>query len=264
MLATWDYATDLALERTVEVDLGLVRGAAGLSESTPLALGVVWASDNHLRGTGSIARLEAPEPATSVTLEFVLEGWDLGETLVLDTQLFLPDDLEQQDGPIPFRAGSRLWSERQKVRLQGNAPRFPLALVDPTLFGFGEHTPWFLEIRPEPDTPTLGGLHLLINENNPVVRAAVESLDGKPESDPIMSMVAYDVGRTLIEFALEQGNPPAGGYDDETVGHSLQALLGRVFPGDSPAQIRDRRSADPAGFAADLADAFGLLSGMTA
>jgi hypothetical protein len=264
MLSTWDYATDLRLERTVEVDLGLVREEAGLPESVPLAMGALWASDNHLRGAGSIARLEAAEPTTNVTLEFVLEGWDLGETLTLDTELFLPDDLEERDGPSAFRAGSRLWSQRKKVRLQGNAPRFPLALVDPVLFGFGEQTPWFLEIRPELDTPTLGGLHLLINENNPVVRAAVESPDGKPEDDPIMSMLSYDVGRTLLEFALEQDDAPAGGYDKETVGHSMEALLARVFPGQSRAQVRDRRRSDPAGFAADVAAALGLLSGVSA
>ncbi|MFN2595144.1 MAG: hypothetical protein ABR579_09690 [Actinomycetota bacterium] len=225
----------------------------------PLALGVLWASDNHLRGAGSIARLEAGEPTTSITLEFVLEGWDLGETLTLDTELFLPDDLGESGAPSAFRAGSRLWSQRKKVRLQGNAPRFPLALVDPVRFGFGEQTPWFLEIRPELDTPTLGGLHMLINENNPVVRAAVESSQGRPESDPIMSMLFYDAGRTLLEFALEQDDGSQG-YEEETVGHAMEALITRVFPGRSPAQIRDRRKSDPAGFAAEVATALGLLA----
>lgn len=264
MLATWDYATDLQLERTVDVDLGLVREEAGLPESVPLALGALWASDNHLRGAGSIRKLEADEPTSRVTLELVLEGWDLGETLTLDTELFLLDDLEVPDGPpAAFRAGSRLWSQRKKVRLQGTAPRFPLALVDPLLFGFGEQTPWFLDIRPELDTPALGGLHLLINESNPVVRAAVESPDGKPETDPIMSMLSYDVGRTLLEFALEQDDASGEGYDEETVGHSMRALLARVFPGESLAQVRARRRSDPAGFAADVAAALGLLSSVS-
>jgi hypothetical protein len=264
MLATWDYATDLALERIIELDLASVRGGAGLKKDDPLALGVLWSSDNHLRGAGSVIRLEGDEPVTSVTLNFVLEGWDLGETLSLDTALYLPDDLGVTAARTAFRPGSRLWTQRKKVRLQGSAPRFPLALVDPVRFGFDDHTPWFLEIRGELDTPVLGGLHLLINENNPVVRTAVESPTRTPEADPIMSMLGYDVGRTLLEYALEQDDLGAGPYDEETLGHVLQALLERVFPGELPSQVRNRRKVDPAGFAADVAASLGLLSTVSA
>lgn len=259
MLPTWDYATDLRLERTVELDVGAIRDATDLPASAPLALGALWASDTHLRGAGSIAQLEGG-PNVSVTLEFPLEGWNLGEVLTLDTDLFLLEDLDDIGGPTAFRAGSRLWSQRSKVRLQGGAARFPLALVDPVLFGFSEHTPWFLEIRPELDTPTLGGLHLLINENNALVRAAVESPSAVPESDPIMSMLAYDIGRILVEFALEHDEIGAEHHDEGTIGYSLRSLLARTFPGESPKEVRNRRISDPAGFAADVAGALRLLS----
>lgn len=258
-LPDWDYATDLRLRRDLEIDVAEVRLRAGLDNEIQLAVGVLWTSDQHLRGRSAVTPVEG-ESSVAVSLDFDLVGWQLGAVLTLETRLYLMNEGPENPGPVAHRPGSELWADQQRVALQGSSARFPVALVDPSRFGLDVRAPWFLKIRPEIATPALGAVQLLVNEKNELARNAVESPTGSETSAAVTSTMRYDIGRALVEFALGHDELWDGTeFEEDSLAVSLQLLLKRLFPNESPSVVRGRRETDPAGYAADLAGALGLL-----
>ncbi|MEU7700947.1 hypothetical protein ACF064_18040 [Streptomyces sp. NPDC015492] len=253
-LPHWDYRMDLALRRTVRVDLDRVRAQCGLPEETVLMLAAVWtASGSHLSGPGHRTRL-SDRGVGIVDLEVRLPGADLGGLLVLDTALVLAERRSDGRPSSPRRAGSVLWSERDSVRLQGDAPQFPMAVIDFAHTSFPDGAAWHLQISGGMESATMGSLLLLVNEQNKVTTAAFENAH-KPRAvdHVVLSAVYADAARTMIEYALSHEDfSEDSDYAEDSLGATLLSLFDQLFPDQSVTDVRLRRLQSPSIFASDL------------
>ncbi|MDH3036654.1 hypothetical protein ACWEQ5_09695 [Streptomyces griseoincarnatus] len=250
----WDYQLDLSLRRTVRVDLERARRQSGLPDDAPLVLSAVWtATGSNLSGPAE--QIPMPANATGVAeFDFRLRGADLGGLLLLDTALLLAERRTDARPSTPRRAGSVLWSDRQTLRLQGDAPQFPMAVIDFARTSFPDDAAWHLQISGGLDSATMGSLLLLVNERNSATASAFQKASKPGPVDRIVLSAVYaDAARTMVEHALNQDDfTEDTDFAEGSLGATLLNLVEQLFPGQSITDIRLRRQQSPALFASDL------------
>lgn len=259
----WDYQTDVRLHRVVTVDVARALAESTLPPDTELILAVIWASTgSRLRGTA----MRAVVPASgTVQVNADLAGTELGGTLLLDTALVLARRRRGDDRPVaPRRGGSVLWSDRHQIRLQGDAPQFPIAIIDFSKTNYPDDAAWHLEIGSNLDGATMGSLLLLVNERKQVVSQALQRAGSPRVQDALVLSALYaDVARTMVDHALRHDEfIDKANYLDESLGATLQEMLARLFPGRSIADIRLAAHASPNLFASQLQAAVKIFEGI--
>ncbi|MER6422682.1 hypothetical protein [Streptomyces sp. NPDC001137] len=253
-LPDWDYQMDLHLRRTVRVDLDRARAQSGLPTDAALTLAAVWtATGSNLSGPAQHIRL-TDGGTSAVELEFRLRGADLGGLLMLDTALVLAERRNDARPSSPRRAGSVLWSDRNFLRLQGDAPQFPMAVIDFARTSFPDHAAWHLQISGSLESATMGSLLLLVNERNTVTATAFENA-GKPRPVDriVLSAVYADAARIMVEHALSNDDfAEDSDFPEGSLGATMLSLFDQLFPGQPINDIRLRQRQSPALFASDL------------
>ncbi|MBQ0973999.1 hypothetical protein ACPCSD_28190 [Streptomyces griseoincarnatus] len=250
----WDYQLDLLLRRTVRVDLERARRQSGLPDDAPLVLSAVWtATGSNLSGPAE--QIPMSSDATGIAeFDFRLRGADLGGLLLLDTALLLAERRVDARPSTPRRAGSVLWSDRQTLRLQGDAPQFPMAVIDFARTSFPDDAAWHLQISGGLDSATMGSLLLLVNERNGATANAFQKASKPSPVDRIVLSAVYaDAARIMVEHALNQDDfTEDTDFPEGSLGATLLNLVEQLFPGQSITDIRLRRQQSPALFASDL------------
>jgi hypothetical protein len=253
-LPDWDYQMDLHLRRSVQVDLNRARTEAGLPPGSALTVAAVWtATGSNLRGTACLIKL-ADSGSVTVELNARLRGADLGGVLRMDTALVLSESLTGGAPSAPHRAGSVLWSDRRSLRLQGDAPQFPMAIIDFAHTSFPKGAGWHLHIGGNLHAAAMGSLLLLVNEQNTVTATAFQNA-AKPRSidKVVLSAVYADAARIMIEHALRRDDfGDDTSFPEDTLGATLLSLFHRSFPGVSINDVRLRLQQSPSLFASEL------------
>ncbi|NKY52040.1 hypothetical protein [Nocardia vermiculata] len=258
----WDYQTDLNLRRRVTVDVVRAREESGLAPHTALTLAATWRADGS-KLKGCPMRQPVPESGV-VELAAVLRGADLGGIVELDTALVLANRRMDTDRPIAARrAGSVLWSDRHAIRLQGDATQFPIAIVDFTTTPYPANAAWYLEIGSNLEAATMGTILLLVNEKNTAVADAVKRVTNSRIQDRlVMEALEADIARAMVNHALHDSEfSDEIDYEDDTLGATLQELIGRLFPARSIEDIRLLADNSPSRFEAELQAAVNLFGG---
>ncbi|WP_199807601.1 MULTISPECIES: hypothetical protein [Streptomyces] len=253
-LPDWDYGMDLHMIRAVNIDLDRARARSGLPADTPLMLSVAWtATGSRLSGPAQQVRLR-DSGAVVVPLDIRLRGADLGGVVRLDTALLLADRLDSSRPAAPRRAGSVLWSDRASVRLQGDAPQYPMAVIDFARTSFPEGAAWHLQITGTLESATMGSLLLLVNERNTVTTSAFRNAARpRPVDRVVLSAVYADVARVMIEHGLNSDEfVDEADFSEGSLGATLLGLFDRLFPEQSINDVRLRRLQAPALFTSDL------------
>ncbi|WP_406462623.1 hypothetical protein OHB07_14100 [Streptomyces sp. NBC_00111] len=253
-LPDWDYQMDLHLRRRVVIDLQRARSESGLPADTALMLAVVWtATGSSLSGPGQHMRLFQAGTA-SVELDVELRGADLGGLLLLDTALVLAERRTDGRPSSPRRAGSVLWNDQKALRLQGDAPQFPMAVIDFAHTSFPDDAAWHLQITGALESATMGALLLLVNARNTVTSGAFENAGNpRPIDRVVLSAVYADTARILVEHALgHEDFTDDCDYSDDSLGSTLLSLFDQLFPDQSIVDIRLRQRQSPSLFASDL------------
>lgn len=257
----WDFQRDLALETVLGVDLDEVRMSAALPSESELALTVVWSAS----GSG-IRRLADQVPVygtgnRSVQLAFMVAGRNSGGVLTVETQLVLAKGIENPDPTGPRRAGSILWRHEVRVRLQGDASQFPMAVVNFKEAGYPEDAPWYLDISPNLEAATMGAVVLLVNSNAPAALNALRRADKASYAERlIQSALRQDIVRLMVEHALSDDELTDDSvFEPDTLGHMLLGLIRTYLPGATLASLRTLRRSDPALLSARVQHAVGLF-----
>jgi hypothetical protein len=112
----------------------------------------------------------------------------------------------------------------------------------------------------ELNEPLHGSVRLMVNAKNPRVAAAAQNPNHAANA-PIVSMMYYDVGRTLIRGALTSDEFTArpDQYREGSTGWALHGLLRAFFPAESTVGLRGLMDQQPAEFEAELQAALRLL-----
>lgn len=260
-LPDWDYQMNLHMRRTIRVDVDRARSQSGLPADAALLISAVWSSTgSNLSGPAQHVRLAE---AGTVTADFdvLLPGADLGGLLLLDTALVLAVRRSDARASSPRRAGSVLWSDRAELRLQGDAPQFPMAVIDFSRTSFPDDAAWHLQISGGMDHATMGALLLLVNERNTVTATAFQNAARpRPVDRVVLSAVYADAARILVEHALNHDEfTEQADFSDGSLGATLLNLFDQLFPGQSITDVRLRQRQSPALFTSDLQAAVRLF-----
>lgn len=257
----WDYQMNLELQRTVHVDLPGIRAGAGLPDDALLTLAGIWtATGSNLRGALERVPLTGGG-VQEVHLRGRLSGTDLGGLLTLDTVLVLSRIGSTALPFAPHRAGSLLWGDQAALRLQGDAPQFPVSIVDFAHTSFPEKAAWHLQIGARLEAAAMGSLLLLVNERNGmVVEAFKNAARPRPLDRAVLSTVYADCARVMLEhaFSHEEFDDDVE-FADDSLGATLLNLFHRTFPGGTIRDLRMRRDHSPNLFATELQSAVGIF-----
>jgi hypothetical protein len=240
------------LTRDVRVDVSQIRDSAQLAEEAQIALAVGAFSTT----TWSRQRLFHRPLASSEQLQIAIsvDGRELGGTLELRTAVVL----EQAAQGSEFTAhvpGSVLWEDRQRVRLQGDAPLFPISVVSFERAGFAPHAPWHLEIRLDLTAPLHASIRLYLNSAaTSVVAAFANAATPTDEQRAILRAVYADVARLMVEHSLNQEelHRSDGDWEPDSLGYALKALLNRHYPGADLGAIQRYRVDHPTDFGTEI------------
>src|SRR5690606_24209348 len=178
----------------------------------------------------------------------------LGGVLDLDTRLVLARNRTDGAPWAPRRAGSSLWEDHRSLRLQGDAPQFPMAVVDFAETSFPDGAGWHLQIGVDLHAAAMGSLLLLINEGNrTVTEAFTRAARPRPVDRVVLSAVHADVARVMIEHALALEDFVDGAeFPEDRLGAVVPSLFGRLFSNQTINDVRRRSRRSPALFASEV------------
>ncbi|OHV43330.1 hypothetical protein BCD48_28475 [Pseudofrankia sp. BMG5.36] len=258
-LPEWDYFKDVAIHRTLEVDLPKVLAACRLPADARLEATISWHSSwTNLRG----ALPGIPITSRTTELELKLPGKQLGGRLTLDTRVLLRRPGVSQHPLAPSRPGTTLWADSTVVDLGNDAQRFPVVAVDFAHAGIadGRGGAWALYIE---DTDlaasATGAVRLYLNSAHPRIRQILDAVDPSGDTE-LREIIFYDTARTLLAFAAEHED-----LDDEsehsagTLGDLLVGLARVCFPERGVAGMRGLLRESPGEFATEIQASLRLL-----
>lgn len=257
----WDYQVDIRLSRDVEVNRGGIIHDCGLDPDSKLTLKVSVHSpsaDLRKRQVSHVLVEEVigPEESTQIPLAVSIPGSTIFTAFELVTEIMLSRDQEPETCIVASAAGTRLWKESTRVRVEGSMGRFPVQEADLAKRGY-KGCGWQLVWNAgDWDTDYFQGLLLLLNTGNPVVKKTIK------DKDPMFeAMMRYDVARQLIVSGLrsEDFMSRHEGFDEDSVGHFILTLIHRCFPDSDIDHIATRFEASPGDFEASLQHALAMM-----
>lgn len=263
-LPAWDYASDLTLARLVEIDLAELRADCGLPPDAPLRLAVRhWPSTSLLRTSAHAQDLAPHQDRATCEVLISVDSSELGGFLTVETLVVLAGDLPTTEPFVAARGGSILWSDQIRVHLEGGAGLLPIAPVSFAEAGLPAGSAWYVSMDGgDWQQAAMGSLLVLLNEDNPAVKQAMEALRSEL-SGMLWSMLEADivtdlVGRALDDDAFVDETPSDDPDGDLTMAGLVRALVRTYLarPTESPEhaikRLRDDRRRDPSRFRADV------------
>jgi len=258
----WDYNTQLQLRRNIRVETAVVCNETGIAASAPLLIVVsVFSTSTWLRRTVFSDWLA--QPVDERTLEITIDGDELGGTLRLSTAVLLAAEHATRSPFTAHLPTSILWHDRTEIRLQGDAPLFPISVVDFSAAGFEPGAGWHLEIGTDLAAPLHAAIRLYLNRADPVVVGAfARAAAPAPEDTAVLRAVRADVARVMIEHALNQDELRSDGeWEPESLGFALRRLLDRYFPHADLDAVLLQRVEHPGDFSTELFGRLGVFGG---
>ncbi|MDE0102149.1 MAG: hypothetical protein OXN89_07205 [Bryobacterales bacterium] len=225
-LEHWDQSTTLALQRNLRIDPEIASADLGIPPED-LRLAVVTRVGT---GAGRLPRLIAHTDRQQVSpsqpeaqIRLTVRGERLSTVLDLFTEVILAAAPAVRGPLSPGQAGDRLWHHRQRTRLEGEEPRFPLEVVDlraMRLHAPADAAPWYLDWSPRDWSRDIyGAIRLYLNSSCEEVVQRVES------RDPLtLQAILADAMIQVCEALLRQ--PEAAEIISESEPGSLAAQAG--------------------------------------
>jgi hypothetical protein len=269
LLPEWDPSFTLTCVRVIEVELPLLVSSGRLRPGARVAFIPTWWSEGtSLRGRGVPEVVEVSNELARRKLDLALTvaGLEVSRMVQLKTSLVLESPCSDmiRDSLAPKRPGSILWEDTVTLVLEGNAPRFPISVVDFVDSGLGPASScWRFEWSPQDiSAPALSCMRLYINSRQKVFHDAIVSTNPTPSQKAIRSALKHAIGKELVALALEHSRDleVLAHHEVGSCGRVLCDLLNRVFPGRTPTDCVECMKVDPGVFSAQLQAAMGIFS----
>jgi hypothetical protein len=254
----WDPFTDLDWTRAVTVDLDAIRTECGLGDDSAFALLATWRAPTRTRlgGSGQAVELGTLTGVVRAAVSVSITGREAGGRLDLTTRLVLRTSGASPSVIAPRRPGAILWTDTDRVMLEGSAARFPTAAVNfAEVPRIPDAAAWYLDWNVNDLThPVMGGLRLLVNRDNARIVNAVRSSTDDPAASLIRSIMRIDIARQLVRAAVSSDDFIAApdSFPDESIGRLIRDLIATVWPAIPIDAVRERALTMPARFDADV------------
>ncbi len=239
-LPDWDASCDIHVRRRLGLDREVAAADLGLpTEDLNLFVGVRIGT-----GQGRLPRLVVARHSRNVDrenpvwqFENIVEGRMLSLVLDLETQVCLAAS-PSSPGPLsPAFIGDRLWSDRMRIRLEGEEPRFPIETVDLGQMLGSEvagSAPWYLHWSPRDwNRDFHGAVRLYLNTNSTQFLERVENED--PQT---LQVILADVMSQICERYVTEGDASTEDMEPGTLAAQASTWLRKAWPGKDIAFIR--------------------------
>lgn len=259
----WDYQSLVRVRRQVVIDASLIRSECQLGVNQGLLLVAAWrSSTTQLRGAiSSIVPSQIGRQTFDVVAE--LPSGELGGEVLLRTQVAVTGDAALLSSLAPTIAGSIVWEDEARFRVEGAASRFPVELVDFRGTRLPHDACWVLNWHPDDlHVPFLAAVQLSLNAAHPAIERAMASAQPDNADRAIQSMIKFDVFRQLVVGALGNAdfvNAPDS-FEDGSTGRELRRLFRVSFGDENIGAIASRCDSARADFEAELQSKARLLS----
>lgn len=257
----WDQNLTITATRMIEVEFPHF-DADRYTEGARMALIPTWWSDGTgLRGRGEAQEIviEAGVAKRKYDIALTIPGTSLARNVQLRAALVLVEPTKAMLGQAlsPHRPGSVLWEDAISLRLDGDAPRFPISVVDFVDNQLGSaNACWRFDWSPaDPTLPAMATMRLLVNARQKAFHAAVTSREPTPAQVAIRSALKFALGEEMLRLALDHAQELEQSRRDfmpDSGGQVLIELVQRIYPGMGPVMCADRRRECPGEFAADV------------
>lgn len=255
-LPDWDNASTLVATRRIAVDFETAADALAIAPEQ-LRLGFALQVGT---GPGRLPRLlrtaqtrEIRVGEAEIRIEQTIPGHSLAAQLELRCLLHLAAAPAESGALAPTRAGARLWSDAHNLRLEGDAPRFPLEEIS-----FADRFPgqaaaralWHVQWTPgDPGRDFHGAVRLQLNTDREEFIARVKAGDALT-----LQTMMGDVISTLCEGCLQQEDyeEALADCDPTTVGGRVRAWLALGWPATPLSGVRAVLDQRPGQFRATL------------
>lgn len=200
-LQDWDPASFIRLRRRIAIDPSIAAADLNLD---PRDL-FFFATVSIGTGQGRLPRLILNRISLTLNaeawfVEFDLEitGEALSTVLDISTRIALAAPISAPPTLSPSRTGDLLWSDRIRIRLEGEEPRFPIEIGDmQVLLGdmLSSSAPWYLHWSPRDWSRDFhGAMRLYLNSTN------TDFIERIQDEDPVMiQMLMADVMGQVCE-----------------------------------------------------------------
>lgn len=247
ILTDWDIATDLSIERTLDLPISDIWQVCALAADAKLGVAAAWISEaTSLRGQSNVEVVDFGNDRR-VTVSMVCPGKELGQAVKLRMVVFaLPGNMAAEVSLAPTVHGAILWEDTQRFVLEGDGSRFPTEVIDFGLLpGVDARAPWYLQWDPGVLEVTVSaGLRLYLNSRcSEFVRSVTNPTPSELDKER-QRMVRWDVARRMIVESLAvpefvEASPDT--WNEGTVGHAITVLLSIFFPSSSPQSMASLR-----------------------
>jgi hypothetical protein len=258
VLSGWDYSIDIVARREVRLTCEVVRGATGLAPNSIVRVSVLWSTGAGFesRECGFYREIRLDQEDGRLDVEVRIPGASLAGAVVLTTVVSLVRRGAKSRHGAAGEAGSILWQDEHAVSVEGIGPRMPVAILDLE----PEGAAW--TVRTTDDWLTAHpsvGVHVLLNRRrHDVVKAFRANPPG--ESDTLIrSALFFDVGRQLIERALEDEEfDEDAPFPPQTCGRAIRSRIRTVFQR-TIEEVRTLKAMEPEEFNAVLQSGHSLF-----
>lgn len=244
-LPGWDNSTGIVLERSLETRIGSLLEELGIeSEDVPIEM-QLWLGTGGSR-TPTSQRLGWRDLlAESLHVACNVPGEGLAGQLQLDLVMVLSRDLEDHETGSrlsPRHQGDLLWRDVHRIRLEGDAPQFPV--TSQPLQGDMTDALWVLKTHlDDPRVPLEHAVRVVFNSNRP------EFMQCLQKRDPVvMQALMSDVILRMVDALLEPLMHEEGDLPDDSAGAVVARWVRTIFGDFSRADIL--RMSDPDRFRA--------------
>lgn len=254
----WDYDAPIVLTTSVSLnpmELVELSGMSGLGAEVSLMVSVSTGPSKH---RWIEYRTDIPmEDSWEQGIRMELNSASMAEQLILQTDIILANDLSSTESFVARHAGSRLFSNRTVIQLEGSLDRFPMDMLTfgTSLRFLGAPSAlWYLDWDPSrPDSQFLGTVLLYINSDHEDIARLVQAAD-----PAILSTLKCDVIRAMCQALLrnEEFVSQYAEYESGTVGGQVRDWLVFAFDDQGPKTLKSQLNSDPSRFEARLQDRF--------
>lgn len=208
-IENWDNGTDLTFSRKIEVNADEALAHLQLTGTGAQLKYIVFCGSGD--GVFPLQKAEMASVyfeggGTHHTVCFEMKGPNLADAVHIDEMIVLSSVPQGTSSPLaPARKGDVVWRDRRKIKLEGDAGRFPMSVVDLGKFLGDEfqNALWYMDIDWSDLNAEFGSAaRLYINASKKAFREKFESGD-QETCQAVMANVMQLVCSGFIERADE-------------------------------------------------------------
>jgi hypothetical protein len=258
----WDYLMPLNLQREIIVHTDRLRANCGLDpESKIRAVVTIQSPRSRYRAVHYCSDLLGNDRSTEA-VRCSVESAKLAGEILIDTEIILIGSSASRKPFLAHLPGSRLFSERITVELEGSSSRMPteVAKFSEQLAWLGApRAPWYVSCAAANlHAPVMSALRVYVNSDEPSFAEAAR------RADPlVVTLLGTDVTRQILLTAL--GDPQflseKHDYAEGSFGEVAARLLSVCFGDRKPVDVKAIADHDSAKFDAVIQSIMNVVPG---